>query len=240
MSNLYRQRSEGRPAFESQIFSLFTDAVKHGTATDFANILYGRHTVDDFMYCDDYNYWSVHGYFKDVVIPHKIAVFKAGEEFTKSVWFQKFIAENLEVWIDNLYLHDISKFSANEAFGYAFHDFKNKEFNPAFEKAWNHHKHHNEHHPEHWISTDKAGSPTFLQMPRIYIAEMVADWIGAGKVYGKPLSEWLPVNLHKFKFDERTAVDLQFFLHKIGIETVIYSNTENGVSMSTKDNPIGF
>ena len=218
-SNLYRERTDNKKAFTEQVFKVFTDAVNLKTERIFADVLYGKYEVESFSYGDDFNYHTVLEYFKKVVVPHKIAVFNAGIEFLKHKDFLAFIAEGRDLWIDNLWIHDMSKFSANESFGYAFHDFKSQKMDLSFERAWNHHKHHNTHHPEHWFSVNKGGEPEMMAMPRIYIAEMIADWIGAGMVYGSSLSEWLPKNLNKFTWHKETADGVEIMLDLIGIKT---------------------
>ena len=218
-SSLYRERTDNKKAFAGQVFKLFTNAINLKTEHIFANVLYGKYEVESFSYGDDYNYHQVLGYFTQVVIPHKIAVFNAGVEFLKNRDFLGFIAEGRDLWVDNLWIHDMSKFSANEAFGYAFHDFKSKKEDIPFERAWNHHKNHNPHHPEYWLSVNKEGDVVAMEMPRIYVAEMVADWIGAGMVYGSSLEQWLPNNLHRFKWHGNTALSVWRMLKMIGIET---------------------
>lgn len=216
-TNLYRNRTDNREALTAQIFAKFCDAVGHGNENEFARTLYGRYTVEDFSYSDDWKYWNVHGYFLEKVVPHKVEVYDAGMWLAKNDWFLPFIGEPLELWQDNLWLHDLSKFSANEALGYALHDFKSDKYDLSFEMAWAHHKNHNEHHPEYWLNPSRSGEIEPIQMPKIYIAEMVADWIGAGKTYDSPLSEWIPGNLPKFLFHPETAQGLEFLLLKIGI-----------------------
>lgn len=217
MPELYRESTQNKPAITNQVLSKFCEAVDYGTPERLADILYGRYTVEDFSYADDFNYWTVHEYFLQTVVPHKIEVFKAGAEFAEQPWFFGFIAESPDLWFDNLWLHDLSKFSANESFGYAFHDFKSDKFDLGFECAWNHHVKHNEHHPQYW---NNGG--LLLPMPKIYIAEMVADWIGAGKVYGtSSLEGWMDKNLHRIQFHLETKQNLQFFLRKLGYETEV-------------------
>lgn len=216
-TNLYRNRDDNRSALTSQVFAKFCDLVGHGDANEFAKVLYGRYTVEDFSYSDDWKYWNVHGYFLEKVVPHKVEVYNAGMLLAKNDWFLPFIGESIELWRDNLWLHDISKFCANEALGYALHDFKSKKYDLSFEMAWAHHKSHNEHHPEHWLNPSRNGDLEPIKMPKIYVAEMVADWIGAGKTYGSSLSEWIPDNLPKFLFHPETSESLVFLLSKIGI-----------------------
>lgn len=231
MPELYRIKTESKPAFTKQILSVFCKGVDYGDPEDLANVLYGKYVVEDFSYSDDSNYWQVHGYLLNVVVPHKIEVFNAGAEIAEQPWFQSFIGESLDLWFDNLWLHDLSKFSANETFGYAFHDFKSKKYSPTFEAAWNHHKNHNEHHPEYWMNVGRNTNVELLRMPKIFIAEMVCDWIGAGKVYGSTLDQWLPKNLHKFVFSSNTKQDLQYLLGKIGVETII---TDTGLDIASE------
>ena len=58
-------------------------------------------------------------------------------------------------------------------------------------------------------------------MPALYVMEMIADWMGAGKTYGSTLEEWLPNNLHKFRFgvSHKTVHDI---LNDMGV--IVYSD----------------
>ena len=53
-------------------------------------------------------------------------------------------------------------------------------------------------------------------MPKIYVAEMVADWTGAGRTYGSTLEEWLPKNIDSFLFHPSTAICLHGILFNLG------------------------
>lgn len=156
-------------------------------------------------------FWShVRKYYHDRVVPHKVAVFEAGISLLEKVPINK--SEQLE-FIDRLMYHDFSKFSNTEHIGYSMYDFSedadnNEGAKLGFARAWNHHIHHNDHHPEHWWTVKKDGTTTVMEMPRLTILEMVADWKGAGKTYGTPLADWLPENLPRFTFHENTARNL--------------------------------
>jgi hypothetical protein len=216
---LYRKSIQSKEAFKNNAFKLFTEAVGFDL-DEFTDIVYQRFVVEDLQYADDMYYWGVLGYFQKVVIPHKIAVYQAGLEITRQEWFKDFYV-NKEQFLDNLIIHDISKFSANESFGYASYDFKNPKpsggIKRAFESAWHHHKMHNEHHPEYWLNPNRSGELEVQEMPKIYVFEMVADWIGAGKTYGNSLESWLPGNYPKFKFHPNTDILLGSILGKMGI-----------------------
>lgn len=217
MVQTYTKRVDNKEAFKYQVFRAFVDACG-GDLEEFTNLVYSRFIIEDFCYSDDWKYFNVLAYFQEKVVPHKIAVFQSGIELSRNQWFEKLYIDKAQ-FIENLWLHDISKFSANESFGYAFHDFKSKEYSLSFEMAWHHHKQFNAHHPEHWLNANRSGILDVLPMPKIYIVEMIADWIGAGRTYGSTLEEWLPKNIQKFKWHEKTAVELKEILSNIGIET---------------------
>lgn len=150
---------------------------------------------------------QIFDYFKTVVIPHKINVLEEGRFLLDKIsknWgnFSTYVVNDL------LYIHDLSKFSLEEAIGYSQHDFKSDSIDYAFEQAWHHHKMNNPHHPEYWLNPNREGMPEPIEMPMKYIIEMVADWLGAGKTYGKSIEEWLPGNLHKFLFHPMTTNNL--------------------------------
>jgi hypothetical protein len=204
----------------------FCQAIGHGNPLELARMLHSRFGVQGFAAADDSTFWTVHNYLRDKVVPHKVAVFTAGAEMASRMWFIKFMGlANMEQWKQNLLLHDLSKFSDMEALGYAMHDFTSKEFDLNFEVAWNHHKHQNPHHPEHWMAVNRGGGTELLPMPPIYVAEMVADWIGAGKTYGSTLGEWLPKNLHTFAFHPETITSLSYILKKLGFTVWQPGNT---------------
>lgn len=201
-----------RYIFEQKIFSAFCEN-KHDSQK-LVRLLYERFDVESQDYEDEEIWQLIEDYFIKKVIPHKIEVRKAGNELLKESWFTQLLtladganAHNpLEKFKYNLWIHDLSKFSIQEAYGYAVHDFKNpKPTQSLFQKAWHNHKLQNPHHPEYWLSVERNGTTTPLPMPSIYIAEMIADWIGASKSYGQDFNEWLPKNLPQFTWHPYTA-----------------------------------
>lgn len=163
-------------------------------------------------------------YFKERLIQHKREVYKAGQELIfkyKIGEFMKLSVVETEIHLaKNLLLHDLSKFSATEALPYATHDFSNSHSKgtPEFQYAWCHHKAVNPHHPEHWYNPTRSGKLNVLPMQDIYIVEMLADWIGAGRTWGNELETWLPDNLHTFVFHEETMEKLKMILEHLGYE----------------------
>lgn len=84
--------------------------------------------------------------------------------------------------------HDLSKFSWIEfSEAIKFYDPTKSPIAVAKEKqgysmAWIHHKGHNPHHCEYWADS-LSTNPKGLQMPNKYVKELIADYLGAGKVY---------------------------------------------------------
>lgn len=107
-------------------------------------------------------------YLENIVLPHKIAVFKAGLEILENSKIKLLldVTSNSRLRYEfkkNLWSHDMSKLSALETIAYSSYNFKNKTKNSVstktyFAKAVNHHYNNNPHHPEYWIMTNKDGS----------------------------------------------------------------------------------
>lgn len=86
-------------------------------------------------------------------------------------------------------LHDISKFSKAEFKTSVKYfqgtsspiDAEKKE--KGYSYVWLHHRGRNQHHWEYWIDNLGTKENKPAKMPYRYAAEMICDWIGAGKVY---------------------------------------------------------
>ena len=87
-------------------------------------------------------------------------------------------------------LHDLSKFSITEFAPSARYfqggsspiDAEKKE--KGYSAAWLNHKSRNKHHQWYWMDWDAKQNPKPCRIPRQYVYEMIADWIGAGMAYG--------------------------------------------------------
>lgn len=94
-------------------------------------------------------------------------------------------------------MHDLSKFFPTELFP-SIKYFQGKRSpieaekeEKGYSEAWLHHKARNKHHPWYWMDWDKNQNPKPCRIPRKYVYEMIADWIGAGMVYGENAKqEW--------------------------------------------------
>ena len=86
-----------------------------------------------------------------------------------------------EILLYNVSRHDASKYELPEYDPYDEYFYGNRD-EDAFNYAWLHHIHSNPHHWQHWvlIMDDKeigeGGKVVALEMPKIYVWEMIADW----------------------------------------------------------------
>lgn len=207
--------------FADTVLKTFTNQCG-GSAFAMSDYVTKRYNCYSDLYSDKFIADKTIEYFTDTVVPHKIAVYEAGMEITKESWFKELFTErDRSQFVHNLLLHDLSKFSANEAFGYALYDPEKQTVDAKqnLKLAWHHHKMNNPHHPEYWLNPHRSGAIEPLPMPDIYIIEMIADMIGAGKTYGTPFSEWLAENLPKIVFANHTVV-CEFFQSVTGLNVL--------------------
>jgi hypothetical protein len=130
---------------------------------------------------------------------------------------------------EQLRLHDQSKFSREEFYGYAMHLFGGGA-PQAFAQAWLHHQNTNQHHWEYWIMrTEHSKLPgitenLILPMPYNYVLEMVADWQGASYVYtgSWDMGEWLTQNMPKIRVHSETAKALREVLDGLGYWDIVH------------------
>ena len=91
--------------------------------------------------------------------------------------------------IIQLLVHDWSKFTPSEWFGYLqFNRIVNGGANDDEMKdyCFLHHQNRNPHHFEYWITCDRAtGKIKPMRMPLNYVTEMIVDWIAANRVYNR-------------------------------------------------------
>ena len=137
------------------------------------------------------------------VLRHKWFVFVAGRRTGAPLW--------------RLIIHDWSKFTPAEWGPYKRRFFAGnagKEDKSGdkeeFLRAWTHHWHLNPHHWEHWVTS----SGLALEMPEDLIAEMVADWMGAGRaITGRwEVEEWYGKNKDKQNIEARTREIVEMIL----------------------------
>jgi hypothetical protein len=119
-------------------------------------------------------------------------------------------------------IHDLSKFMPSEWFPYAY-TFYNKNGskryleNSEFAIAWNYHQKRNKHHWQYWIITWDRGEMQPLVMPKRYVLEMIADWMGAGRaITGKwEYKNWYKENKKNMILHNKTKKIIDEILYKL-------------------------
>jgi hypothetical protein len=122
-------------------------------------------------------------------------------------------------------IHDWSKFLPSEWIPYAQYFYwskeqKNEETLQAFQLfgcceaapygyfveerfniAWNYHQKRNKHHWQYWLLKGDSGETLVMPMPKKYVLEMVADWMGAGRAINGTweAKEWYLANKEKIE-----------------------------------------
>lgn len=116
-------------------------------------------------------------------------------------------------------IHDLSKFRLSEWLPYArcFYTAdgsKQYKEGSAFTFAWNDHQKRNKHHWQFWLITWDRGTTEPLRMPRRFVLEMVADWMGAGRaITGKwEAKEWYLKNCHTMQLHPETKLQVEQIL----------------------------
>ncbi len=116
-------------------------------------------------------------------------------------------------------IHDWHKFLPSEWFPYAYTFYnadgtKRYEENEAFNQAWNLHQKRGKHHWQHWLLTYDRGETVALGMPSVFIAEMLADWWGAGRaITGKwDAVTWYEANKDKMIIEPCTRRILEHLM----------------------------
>lgn len=92
-------------------------------------------------------------------------------------------------------------------FSYYTPDSDTKEYwADRFDRAWNKHQKRQPHHWQHWVMIMDSGETKILEMPEVFIREMVADWMGAGlAITGKmETPSWYLKNRDKMKMGHAT------------------------------------
>lgn len=124
--------------------------------------------------------------------------------------------------------HDISKFFPYEFIKYAkhfynsdgskrelLHDPLDQELD--FKLAFLHHKNNNKHHFSHWIIFGDNGKLEPLEIPEIYVREMIADWVGAGIAYVSKFtpSEWYAKEKNNLILHDNTKMLIEKILTEL-------------------------
>lgn len=117
-------------------------------------------------------------------------------------------------------LHDQSKFSRQEIDGYCQWYFPKDKRNRSwliYNIAWNHHQKANPHHWQYWLMYDK-GQTIALDMPVVYLVEMLCDWTAMSYKFKDTPGEFYEKNKDEMLLSDRTragVVELLPILNKL-------------------------
>ncbi len=135
-------------------------------------------------------------------------------------------------------MHDMSKFRPDEFIPYAryfYGDYGVKNICPAkwanpgdkfhktknaFDRAWLKHLYRNPHHWQYWILQNDTDGREILEMPIVYINEMICDWRGAGMaITGKDnIAEWYTKNKDKMELHAKTRLAVEIKVEEAAID----------------------
>lgn len=149
----------------------------------------------------------------------------------KHKWYVALAGVALGVPLRRLVLHDMSKFARAEMPAYRDRIANGGQIQDrrAWAYAWLNHQNRNPHHWEFWTFywQDQGGGPGFyngivengcLPMPETYVREMVADWMGASRLYTGSwnIQDWLERNLPRMKLHPETRTLVGMILREVG------------------------
>lgn len=133
--------------------------------------------------------------YREYIKEHKANVLAAYNMYGEQLASRLGISLSI-LWL-NVKMHDESKYSDEEynAYRRKFFPCSFEKANPKdFEMAWHHHLSSNPHHPEYWTYVDDNKEPRILDMPDIYIAEMLLDWQAMSMKFNNTIREYYEKN----------------------------------------------
>lgn len=109
--------------------------------------------------------------------------------------------------------HDKSKWMPDEYNAYADHFYRGAGTRAEFDKAWLLHIHRNPHHWQYWVLREDAGSTKVLDMPLVYIVEMICDWHSFSMKNPKSTAfYWLYENKHNMILSSETLQVVEYLV----------------------------
>jgi len=132
-------------------------------------------------------------------------------------------------------VHDLSKYSITEFFTSAKYFTGNsspvdaEKIKNGYSLAWQNHKAKNKHHWHYWTDFEN-GDLIILKMPAKYLAEMLCDWVGAGKAYNKgnwtidTFKSWYQHDKENMVLHESTRSYIELLMKNVKSEQDLYKN----------------
>lgn len=123
--------------------------------------------------------------------------------------------------------HDISKYEQDEFDAYDKYFYGgNKSYQVVrdFKYAWLHHIHNNPHHWQHWILENDDEGVEILDMPYVYIIEMICDWWSFSWIKGDPniIFGWYEERKDKIQLSDATRKTVESILETLKVTLTIY------------------
>lgn len=137
-------------------------------------------------------------------------IFDNDPEFIKACHAQCHVAHDMSK-------SDVEEYDAYDKYFYGRN--RSHEVVENFNKAWLHHIHVNHHHWQHWvlINDNPDEGEIILDMPEIYIIEMICDWWSfswkqnnLGEIF-----KWYEERKEHIKLSESTRMKVQDILNKM-------------------------
>lgn len=164
--------------------------------------------------------------YDEYITEHRENVFKAFEWLTKNLpelFEDKNFEDECRYYCG--FNHDNSKYEVDEYIAYDIYFYggnRSHEVVENFNKAWLKHIHRNPHHWQHWIliNDNPDEGEIILDMPDVYIIEMICDWWSFSWKKGdlKEIFKWYDEHVLYMKLSDETRVKVEGILEKIRIK----------------------
>lgn len=129
-------------------------------------------------------------YIRDIFI-HKWEVIKVGVKLGVPIW--------------NLFIHDLSKFRPSEFIGYMNWTYRRDKYPEYPYLSVGEHQKRNPHHWQYYIFLTEESKEVVLEIPEVFVMEMVADWAACSKKPGrKGIRDWWDSKKDIIKIHERS------------------------------------
>ena len=120
-------------------------------------------------------------------------------------------------------VHDLSKFKPSEFIPSAktfYAPDGSKQYNETveFNQAWNDHQKRNKHHWQYFMLKMDRGDIKCMSMPTIYLLEMLADWLGAGRCINGSWDytiKWYDINKDNMQLNKDSRFILEAYIEEI-------------------------
>lgn len=141
-------------------------------------------------------------YINEHIANVKLAFEKYGDELCRLLNIKKYDL------LKNVSKHDESKYTDKEFDGYRQYFYTcsdEQQDKELFNIAWIYHQNSNPHHPEFWVDRSTGD---VVDMPNIYIAEMLLDWEAMSMKFNGNTRDYYLKNKYKKPFSDNTLAIL--------------------------------